>query len=98
MGDRESNNRIPTVDEGTATYTWEYLRTGEHGVGATVEHTHGESYFTVEFLGDEVRIPRQQARWLAEVLLQLSDQYRELIVSAVLDDYNRSDLPIGDRR
>lgn len=73
----QDNTRIPVVSEGASTYLWRNQPMYGAGVGVTVKHTKDTPYFTVEFLGDELRVPVTQARWLAEVLLSVTDRYRE---------------------
>jgi hypothetical protein len=90
------NSRFPSVDESTGTYTWTRNRPGR-GEPVVVEHIKEDDTVTIGYGGEDIGIPLRQVRWLAEVLLQVTDFYREEFVSDARDDYTRSDK-IGERR
>jgi hypothetical protein len=91
------NNRIPEFDSKTGTYRWEHNREAL-GASVSVTHTGGEESIELEFVGDKLEIPVVQAKWLAEVLLQLTDHYREDYKGGGHDEYNRPGVDARDRR
>ena len=98
MGVRDDrNNRVPTVKPRTKEFHWEHNSRGsDESVGVT--HIKDGAAVTIDFDGDKVSIPVRQVQWLAEVLLQVSDFYRQTYDVEGRDDYNRPDLDLGDRR
>lgn len=96
MGIYFDNNRFPAVDAGTGTYTWTHNRPGRDEP-VVVEHIKEDSAVTIGYDGEEIDIPLRQVRWLAEVLLQVTDFYREEYVSDARDDYAGAEK-IGERR
>ena len=94
-GDRDSH--IPSVSFDDATFVWR--RYPEPAPSTEVAHAKGSDTVSISFLGGDVDVPRTQARWLAEVLLQITDFYRvKYGDGSDLDDYNRSDVAVADRR
>lgn len=82
MGD---NNRIAFSRQGPESFVWRNQPIGGPGVGPVVEHTIGDPVVSVRFLDQTVKVPLVQARWLAEILLAVTDHYRELF-----------DIPTGE--
>ena len=97
MGEKIPNNRIPEYDEGARRFVWRHNRPGL-GEAVVVSHEKNDESVQIDFLEQVIDLPRAQVRWLAEVLLQITDFYREAYISDARDDYNRPDVSPGDRR
>ena len=92
----EAGSRIPEVDLGDTKFTWRYYPEGTRAANLTVTHVRGGAV-EIAFGGDDIDVPLRQVRWLAEVLLQLTDRYREVYAGAGGDDYTRPSR-LEDRR
>lgn len=92
MGIENRNNRFPRIDGDS--YHWDDDL--PHGIEVT--HDNGGDEVSIEFRGRRIEIPRDKVQWLAEVLLQVSDLYRQTWTEEGRDDYNRPGLDARDRR
>lgn len=101
MGIYLDNNRFPDVDTDTDTYTWVHNGPGKGGTPLTepvvVEHIKNDDVVEIQYNDETVDVPLRQVRWLAEVLLQITDFYREEYISSAHDDYLRDGKP-GENR
>jgi hypothetical protein len=92
MGEQNRNPRVPDVTNRGATYTW------RNRPDAAVTYTRDSGFVTIASVDEKVKVPVHQVRWLAEVLLQVSDFNRETYVSDAHDDYTSPNLLDRDRR
>jgi len=92
MGVENRNNRFPRVDGDS--YRWDDGQ--PHGI--EVDHDKSTGAVAIEYRGRRIEVPRERVQWLAEVLLQVSDLYRQTWTEEGHDDYNRPDLSPRDRR